>query len=101
VLKSFDAQAAQGGPITITHPDITRYFMTIEEASRLTIHAGAIGEEGERAHHPLITHVRVPPLAPDDSINGTVVCTVTQMIELAQSGIEKQASVWGRIYGAQ
>jgi hypothetical protein len=54
VFKSFEAQAAQGGPITITHPDITRYFMTIEEASRLTIHAGAIGEPGERAHHPLI-----------------------------------------------
>lgn len=47
VLKSFEAQAANGGPITVTHPDITRYFMTIEEASRLTIHAGAIGSPGE------------------------------------------------------
>lgn len=47
VLKSFEAQAAIGGPITVTHPDITRYFMTIEEASRLTIHAGAIGDPGE------------------------------------------------------
>jgi FlaA1/EpsC-like NDP-sugar epimerase len=47
VLKSFEAQAAQEGPITVTHPDITRYFMTIEEASRLTIHAGAIGKPGE------------------------------------------------------
>ena len=47
VLKSFEAQAANGGPITVTHPDITRFFMTIEEASRLTIHAGAIGEPGE------------------------------------------------------
>lgn len=47
VLKSFEAQAEAGGPITVTHPDITRYFMTIEEASRLTIHAGAIGSAGE------------------------------------------------------
>ncbi len=47
VLKSFEAQAENGGPITVTHPDVTRYFMTIEEASRLTIHAGAIGEPGE------------------------------------------------------
>lgn len=47
VLKSFEAQAANGGPITVTHPEITRFFMTIEEASRLTIHAGAIGEPGE------------------------------------------------------
>jgi len=47
VLKSFEVQAANGGPITVTHPEITRYFMTIEEASRLTIYAGAIGEPGE------------------------------------------------------
>ena len=47
VLKSFEAQAATGGPITVTHPDISRFFMTVEEASRLTIHAGAIGQPGE------------------------------------------------------
>lgn len=47
VLKAFEAQASRGGPITVTHPDITRYFMTIEEASRLTIYAGAIGDPGE------------------------------------------------------
>ncbi len=47
VLKAFEAQAANGGPITVTHPEITRYFMTTEEASRLTIHAGAIGAPGE------------------------------------------------------
>ena len=47
VLKSFEAQSANGGPLTVTHPDITRYFMTIEEASRLIVHAGAIGEPGE------------------------------------------------------
>jgi FlaA1/EpsC-like NDP-sugar epimerase len=47
VLKAFEAQSAAGGPITVTDPDVTRYFMTIEEASRLTIYAGAIGEPGE------------------------------------------------------
>ncbi len=47
VFQSFTAQAANGGPITVTDPEITRYFMTIEEASRLTIYAGAIGEPGE------------------------------------------------------
>jgi FlaA1/EpsC-like NDP-sugar epimerase len=47
VLKAFEKQAAQGLPITVTHPDITRYFMTITEASRLTVYAGAIGEPGE------------------------------------------------------
>jgi FlaA1/EpsC-like NDP-sugar epimerase len=47
VLRTFAAQSANGGPITVTHPDITRYFMTIEEAARLTIYAGAIGDPGE------------------------------------------------------
>ena len=47
VLKAFEAQSASGGPITVTDPEITRYFMTIEEASRLTIYAGAIGAPGE------------------------------------------------------
>ena len=47
VLKAFEKQAAHGLPITVTHPDVTRYFMTIEEASRLVIYAGAIGDPGE------------------------------------------------------
>ncbi len=47
VLKAFEKQAALGLPITVTHPDITRYFMTIEEASRLVVYAGAIGDPGE------------------------------------------------------
>jgi FlaA1/EpsC-like NDP-sugar epimerase len=47
VLKAFEKQAALGLPITVTHPDITRYFMTIEEAARLVVYAGAIGDPGE------------------------------------------------------
>jgi FlaA1/EpsC-like NDP-sugar epimerase len=47
VLTAFRAQAEAGGPITVTHPEVTRYFMTVEEAVRLTIYAGAIGDSGE------------------------------------------------------
>lgn len=47
VLPVFEAQAASGGPITVTHPDVTRYFMTIEEAIQLVVQAGAIGDPGE------------------------------------------------------
>jgi FlaA1/EpsC-like NDP-sugar epimerase len=47
VLKAFEAQAEAGAPITVTHPDITRFFMTMQEASRLIVQAGAIGEPGE------------------------------------------------------
>ncbi len=47
VLHTFTAQIAAGGPVTVVHPDVTRYFMTVEEAVQLVIQAGAIGEDGE------------------------------------------------------
>jgi FlaA1/EpsC-like NDP-sugar epimerase len=117
VLTTFRDQIQNGGPLTVTHPDVTRFFMTVEEAVQLVIQAGAIGKPGEalvldmgdpvriadlarvlaarsdrpisihftglrsgeklhevvlasgeadrRPMHPLISHVRVPPLDPD------------------------------------
>ena len=47
VVPLFNNQIKNGGPITITHKDIIRYFMTIKEASQLVIQAGAIGGNGE------------------------------------------------------
>jgi FlaA1/EpsC-like NDP-sugar epimerase len=47
VIPKFKAQIARGGPVTVTHPEMTRYFMTIPEAARLVIQAAAIGENGQ------------------------------------------------------
>lgn len=117
MLHAFNAMIDRGGPLTVTHPEITRYFMTISEACQLVIQSGALGRggevmvlemgtpvkildvanrmiaesgksvevqftglrQGEKMHevllnpaekglkreHPMITHVEVPPLGPD------------------------------------
>jgi len=47
VVPLFKKQIETGGPITLTHPEMTRYFMTISEASQLVIQAGSIGNDGD------------------------------------------------------
>jgi len=47
VVPLFTAQIARGGPLTVTHPDIVRYFMTIPEAAQLVLQAGLVGQSGQ------------------------------------------------------
>jgi FlaA1/EpsC-like NDP-sugar epimerase len=63
VLTAFRAQIEAGGPVTVTDPDVTRYFMTVEEAVQLVIQAGAIGRDGEALVLDMGDPVRIADVA--------------------------------------
>ncbi|GGL13000.1 dTDP-glucose 4,6-dehydratase [Mangrovihabitans endophyticus] len=63
VLKAFAAQIDAGGPITVTDPEVTRYFMTVQEAVQLVIQAAAIGRDGEALVLEMGEPVRIAQVA--------------------------------------
>lgn len=63
VIPKFKAQIESGGPVTVTHPDITRYFMLIPEACELVLQTGAIGRNGELFILDMGEPIRIADLA--------------------------------------
>jgi FlaA1/EpsC-like NDP-sugar epimerase len=63
VIPKFKEQISRGGPVTVTHPEMLRYFMTIPEAARLVLAAAAIGESGQVLVLDMGEPVRIVDLA--------------------------------------
>jgi FlaA1/EpsC-like NDP-sugar epimerase len=76
VLTAFHRQLEAGGPLTVTHPDVTRFFMTIEEAVQLVVQAGAIGQGGEVMVLDMGQPVRIADVARQLAQSTTPPCAI-------------------------
>ena len=87
VIPLFRQQIAKGGPVTVTHPEITRYFMTIPEAAQLVIQAGSMGQGGDVFVLDMGEPVRIADLA-EKMINLTGLTARTEKNPSGEIAIE-------------
>ena len=94
VLTAFRAQVEAGGPITVTHPDVTRYFMTVEEAVQLVIQAGAVGRDGEALVLDMGEPVRI------DDVARRLAAQAPRPIEIVYTGLRPGEKLHEVLFGA-
>jgi FlaA1/EpsC-like NDP-sugar epimerase len=96
VIPIFQEQIRRGGPLTVTHQDMTRYFMTIPEASQLVLQAGILGDNGKVFVLDMGEPVKISALAEDMArLSGL---TVGQDIEIKYTGIRPGEKLYEEIF---
>tara|TARA_R110000868_G_scaffold8205_3_gene42610 strand:- start:196053 stop:197909 length:1857 start_codon:yes stop_codon:yes gene_type:complete len=96
VVPLFQKQLEQGGPITVTHPDITRYFMTIPEASQLILHASSMGHGGEIYVFDMGEPIKITYLAEQMiKLSGK---TLHEDIEIAYTGLRPGEKLYEELF---
>ncbi|MGH9056357.1 MAG: polysaccharide biosynthesis protein, partial [Acidimicrobiales bacterium] len=93
VLTTFGAQIAAGGPLTVTDPEVTRYFMTVEEAVELVIQAGAVGRGGEVLVLDMGEPVRIADVA------ARMVAAAGQPVEVVYTGLRPGEKLREELFG--
>jgi FlaA1/EpsC-like NDP-sugar epimerase len=81
VLTALSAQVAAGGPVTVTHPEVTRYFMTADEAVQLVLQAAVIGRDGEVLVLDMGEQIRIADMA------RRLVATVPGQVDIVYTGL--------------
>jgi FlaA1/EpsC-like NDP-sugar epimerase len=94
VLTAFQTQVEAGGPITVTHPDVTRYFMTVEEAVQLVIQAGAVGRDGEALVLDMGQPVRI------DDVARRLASQAKRPIEIVYTGLRPGEKLHETLFGS-
>jgi len=96
VIPVFRAQILRGGPLTVTHPEMTRYFMTIPEASQLVLQAGILGGNGRIYALDMGDPVKIRDLAEDMARLAGL--TVGQDIELRFTGLRPGEKLYEEVF---